>query len=228
MTMLQNLKTKLVFLKKKSVKRSIYVTVLLALFSGLTILYADHVIEKAATGKTFSGVNDLPNVKVGLLLGTSKHISNGGPNQYFSNRITAAIELFKAGKIEDIIISGDNSRKGYDEPTDMRNELIKNGIDSTRIYLDYAGFRTFDSMVRLKEIFGQKQAIIISQKFHNERAIYIAEKLGIQTFGYNAGEVEKYFGIKTAIREKFARVKVILDFMFGVQPKFLGEKIEIK
>ncbi len=94
--------------------------------------------------------------------------------------------------------------------------------------MDYAGFRTFDSVKRLREIFGQHAAIIISQKFHNERAIYIANKLNMNLYGYNAKDVGKYYGFKTMIREKFARVKVILDFIFGVKPRFLGEKIEVK
>jgi len=113
-------------------------------------------------------------------LGTSKNTRKGNINQYFKYRIEAATELFKTNKISYIIISGDNSVKGYDEPTDMKNELIKNGIDSTHIFLDYAGFRTFDSMVRSKEIFGQDSITIISQQFHNERALYIAERLGIK------------------------------------------------
>lgn len=183
---------------------------------------------KSAEGKTFDKVEGLPHVKAGLLLGTSKYIANGNVNQYFAYRIKAAVELFKAGKIDVIIISGDNSVKGYDEPTDMRAELINNGVDSTKIYLDYAGFRTFDSMVRLKEIFGQEEVIIISQKFHNERALYIAEKFRIRAYGYNAKDVSKYYGFRTALRERFARVKVILDFMFGVEPRFLGEKVEVE
>jgi SanA protein len=167
-------------------------------------------------------------MNTGLLLGTSKYLKSGYPNLYFSYRIEAATELFKAGKIRNIIISGDNGRSSYDEPTDMKNELIKNGVDSNHIYLDYAGFRTFDSVVRVKEIFGQDSVLFISQKFHNERAVYIADQLGITAYGYNAKDVAKLFGIKTKIREKFARVKVILDFMIGTKPKFLGEKVKIE
>jgi SanA protein len=211
-------------------KKKIFKNVLVVLFTGIilsviTVFYSNQVVISSANGKTFNSTDSLPEYKAGLLLGTSKYTGGNRLNAYFVNRITAAVELMKAEKIKYIIISGDNGLSTYDEPTEMKNELIKNGIDSTRIFLDYAGFRTFDSMVRVKEIFGQNTIIVISQKFHNERAIYIAQKLMIDAVGYNAKDVDKYFGFKTAIREKFARVKVILDFITGAEPRFLGDKI---
>jgi SanA protein len=109
---------------------------------------------------------------VGLVLGTSQYLKNGYLNWYFKYRIEATVELYKKGKIDFILVSGDNSHKNYDEPTAFKNELIKRGIPADQIYLDYAGFRTLDSVVRAKEIFGQTSITIISQKFHNERAIY--------------------------------------------------------
>jgi SanA protein len=109
----------------------------------------------------------------------------------------------------------------------MRADLIKRGVDSSRIILDYAGFRTFDSMIRLKEIFSQNSVTVISQQFHNERAIYTGTKLGITTIGFNAKDVSTNQGLKTQLREKFARVKVFLDFIFGNHARFLGSKIEI-
>ena len=102
---------------------------------------------------------------------------------------------------------------------------MQQGIDSSLIYCDYAGFRTFDSMVRLKEIFGQSAATIISQPFHNERAIYIAAREGIAAIGFNAHDVDSQSGLRTQIREKFARTKVFIDYLTGKQPRFLGEKI---
>jgi len=209
-------------------KRINALLLLLIAVMGLFTWYANYTVSNCALGKTFNNATDLPHVKTGLLLGTSKTIANGWPNLYFTQRIAACVQLFKAGKIDYIIVSGDNSRSTYDEPTDMRNALINAGVDSTKIYLDYAGFRTFDSMVRLREIFGQQQVIVISQKFHNERAIYIGQKLGIETYGYNAPDVGKYFGFKTMLREKLARVKVIIDFYLGMKPRFLGERVEIK
>ncbi len=165
---------------------------------------------------------------MGLLLGTGKFLKNGWKNLYFFNRIDATEQLYKSGKIQYILISGDNSTKNYSEPEDMQAELIKRGIPADKIVLDFAGFRTLDSVVRAKEIFGQNSFIIISQKFHNERAIFLARKYGIEAYGFNAKDVNKYFGFKTKIREYFARVKVFVDFTLGIEPKFGGEKILIK
>lgn len=211
-----------------SLKRFLLLFSVLLLLTGATLWHANKTIIEAAKGKTFSDVNSIPTRKTALLLGTSKVLKNGRINLYFKYRIESAVELYKQGKFKYIIISGDNGRKIYDEPTDMKNELIKNGVDSNCIYLDYAGFRTFDSMVRVREIFGQNEILIISQKFHNERAIYIAQKLGIKAIAFNALDVSKRSGFKTMLRERFARVKVLVDFLIGAQPKFLGEKVVIR
>jgi SanA protein len=189
--------------------------------------YANILVSNAGINKTYNRVEEVPYTRVGLLLGTSRFVKSGSKNLYFKYRIEAATSLLKSGKIKYLIISGDNGNKSYDEPTDMKNELVANGIDSTKLYLDYAGFRTFDSIVRAKEVFGQDTLLIISQKFHNERAIYIANRLGMHAIGFNAKDVQKAYGLKTTIREWFARVKVMVDFWFGVDPKFLGKKITI-
>lgn len=196
--------------------------------SVLFVLYANYTIDYEAEDNVTSDIGNLPNEKVGLLLGTSKILANGKPNPYFVNRIKATAELYHAGRIQNIIASGDNSRKNYNEPEDMKNALIKLGVPADKIYEDFAGFRTLDSVIRAKEIFGQESFIVISQRFHNERAIYLAHKNGIKAYGYNAKDVDREAGFKTNVREKFARVKVFWDFFFGVEPKFGGEKILIK
>ena len=109
----------------------------------------------------------------------------------------------------------------------MQIALVQQGIPQDKIILDHAGFRTLDSVVRAKDIFGQTKIIIISQKFHNERAVFLAQKNGIQAFGYNAEDVNKYAGLKTNLREYLAKAKVYWDLILGVQPKFGGEKILI-
>ena len=188
---------------------------------------ANHSIEKNAENKTFSNTSEIKKNKVGLVLGTSKILKNGRINLYFKYRINATVELYKKGKIDFVLVSGDNGTINYDEPTDFKNELVKKGIPAHRIFLDYAGFRTLDSVVRAKEIFGQTSLTIISQKFHNERAIYLAEKNGISAIGFNARDLSGKYGLKTRVREYFARTKVFLDIIFKVKPKFLGEKIQI-
>lgn len=201
------------------------------IFLGLSVLFifwANFKIENDTENFVTDSIAKLPNEKVGLLLGTSRILANGNPNPYFNNRIAAAAELYKSGKIKNIIASGDNSRIHYNEPEDMKQALIKAGVPEDRIYEDFAGFRTLDSVMRAKEIFGQNSYIIISQQFHNERAVFLAQQNGIEAYGYNAKDVSKYAGFKTNLREKIARAKVFWDFLFGVEPKFGGEKIEIK
>ncbi len=201
------------------------------IFLGISVLFvwwANHKIESETKDFVSYEVQKMPNEKVGLLLGTGKFLGNGKENAYFFYRIDAAETLYKSGKIKYILISGDNSQKDYSEPEDMQTELIKRGITADKIILDFAGFRTLDSVVRAKEIFGQNSFIIISQKFHNERAIFLAQNYGIKAYGFNSKDVNKYFGFKTKLREYFARVKVFVDFTLGVEPKFGGEKILIK
>ncbi len=192
-----------------------------------TIYFCNKIIVDAAKDNLYSDLNKIPFNKVGLLLGASKYGKQGHNNPYYDNRIEAAINLLKNDKIKYVIISGDNSRKDYNEPESMRSDLIKGGIDSGNIYLDYAGFRTFDSIIRLKEIFGQDSVTIISQQFHNERAIYTASRVGIIAIGFNAKEAGNVSGLETPWRERLARVKTFLDFWVDKKPKFLGSKIII-
>jgi SanA protein len=210
---------------KKTYKPTIIILIVSSLIS---ILWANSTINKQTENKIYSETDSIPENNVGLLLGTSKFLKSGSSNQYFANRISATVQLYKAGKIRNIVISGDNSKKDYNEPEDMKNELIKHGIPENRIYLDFAGFRTYDSVFRMKEIFGQDSFTVISQEFHNQRAVYIANSLKLNAIGFNAKDVNAYNGFKTKIREKFARVKVFIDLIFDKKPKFLGEKIEIK
>lgn len=192
------------------------------------LFLSDYITNKSTNTFVYKDVNSIPVKKVGLLLGTSKFLSNGRENEYFKNRIVATIELYNSGKIESVVISGDNSKSNYNEPLDMKTELMKKGIPEEKIYLDYAGFRTYDSMVRMNKVFGQSSFTIISQEFHNRRAIYIARKLDLDVIGYNAKDVTVYKGFKTKLREKFARVKMFIDIAINKKPKFLGEPILIK
>lgn len=213
---------------REFLKKSMFFVLFLLLMAVIVLHNADSTIRKASEGKLYTELDSIPKRKVGLLLGTSKLLKNGQPNLYFQYRVEAAAALFKARKVDFILISGDNSRQGYDEPSDMREALIALGVPQERIYLDYAGFRTLDSVVRAKEIFGLTELTLISQEFHNQRALYLAQKYGIKAIGFCARDVDKYFGLKTRVREYFARVKVFWDLTFGVQPKYLGEKIEIQ
>ncbi|MDP9959058.1 SanA/YdcF family protein [Chryseobacterium lathyri] len=212
---------------KKVIKNIFKIFLLLVVAGIIFIAWANYSIRKESSAFVSYNIADVPETKVALLLGTGKNLNNGMPNAYFYNRIQAAIDLYKSGKIKYIIVSGDNSSKDYNEPEDMQLTLMKYGIPKDRIVMDHAGFRTLDSVVRAKEIFGQNKLVIISQKFHNERAVFLARKNGMEAFGYNANDVNKYAGLKTNLREYLAKTKVYWDLLFGVQPKFGGEKILI-
>ena len=192
------------------------------------IIYSNVRIDRYAGGRLYDKVADVPHYHTALVLGTSPIGRNGMPNVYFISRIEATARLYKAGKIDRIIVSGDNRRKDYNEPEEMKQALVAKGIPEEIIFPDYAGFRTFDSVVRAKEVFGQTEFIVVSQKFHNERAIFIAGKKGIDAVGYNASDVNAYYGFLTNVREWGARCKVFLDLMFGKKPHFLGEPVDIE
>lgn len=211
----------------KLMKKIMSILFLLFVLLIVLIISIDYHIQSSVQSKLYKNIKTIPYNKVGLVLGTVKTLKNGNINRYYQYRINAAVSLFKAGKVEFILVSGDNSREGYDEPTDMKEDLIKQGVPENRIFADYAGFRTLDSVVRSKAIFGQKNITIISQKFHNERAIFIANHKAIDAIGFEAQDVSMRAGLLVQFREKLARVKVLIDLILGIQPKFLGEPVEI-
>lgn len=215
-------------MKTASLIKTLIIGFVCLLLIGLALVgVSNYLVVKAASGKTFSEIQNIPEHQVGLLLGTSKYYKGGGLNSYFKYRLDAAERLFKAGKIKYILVSGDNGSLSYNEPMTIKKELIKRGIPEEIIFLDYAGFRTLDSVVRAKVVFELDEVILISQKFHNERAIYIAENKGLDAIGYNAEDVEGRKGIRIHIREYFARTKAFLDILFDVEPKFYGEKEKV-
>lgn len=212
----------------KKLKKILILIILAGLLVLIGVFVTYRLVTKAATDKIYNSIEETPYNKVGLLLGTGKFLTNGYVNLYYKYRIDAAAQLYKAGKISFVLVSGDNSRKDYDEPSTIKEDLILRGVPPDKIYLDYAGFRTFDSVVRCKEIFQQNSITVISQRFHNERALYIAQKKGINASAFNAKDVSTHYGFKTNVREYLARVKMVLDLSFGKEPKFLGEKIAIQ
>ncbi|MFP4374754.1 MAG: vancomycin high temperature exclusion protein [Spirochaetaceae bacterium] len=194
----------------------------------LVVFYANTVISAQARPNLYTDIEMLPYNEVGLLLGTSKYAAGGRVNLFFEYRIRAALELLEAGKIDYIIASGDNSHSSYNEPVRMKEELVARGADAERIYLDYAGFRTLDSVVRTSRVFGRAEFTIISQGFHAERALYVARTQGLEAVAYGARDVEGPAGVSTSLREYFARVKALLDVhVLRAQPRFLGDPIDV-
>ncbi|MCH8904522.1 MAG: YdcF family protein [Bacteroidetes bacterium] len=192
------------------------------------VIFSNTVVELQSRQHTYNAIENIPYNEVGLVLGTSKSLANGRVNLYFKYRMEAAARLFNAGKIDYILVSGDNSRRSYNEPIEMQKDLIRRGIPQEKIYLDYAGFRTFDSVLRCKKVFGQTAVTIISQSWHNKRAIFIARHHDIEVVAFNARSVSLAYDKSTRIRELLARVKVLLDiYILNKQPKFLGDPVKI-
>jgi SanA protein len=213
---------------KRSVKRRIgFIGISFLMIVVVGSFWAYRHVSVSAKPYMFDRMEEVPHHKVGLLLGTSKRVKGGGYNPYFLHRIDAASQLFHSGKIDYILVSGDNGTMQYNEPEDMRKELVQRKVPFSRIFLDYAGFRTFDSVIRAHKVFGLDSFVVISQKFHNERALFIAQQQGIQAVGFNAQDISARSGRKVMAREWLARSKVFLDMMTGKKPKYLGETISI-
>jgi len=204
-------------------------TIIISLFVLTVLIFTtDKWVTSSTQNQLYSEINNIPKNKVGLVLGTSKYLSKYSLNPYYMFRINAAVALFRAGKIDYILVSGDNSTEHYNEPEKMKKDLVAQGIPEAKIFTDYAGFRTLDSILRCKEVFGEDHITIISQPFHNERALFIANRKGLTAVAYNAKDVVGGNGFKVLFREKFARVKMLLDLAINTKPKYYGPKISIQ
>ncbi len=193
----------------------------------LIVIFANWKIPHDTKEYLYSNVDSIPAQKTALVLGAARYIGNQ-QNLYFTYRIEAAAELYRSGKVKNFVVSGDNRTHDYNEAEDMRNALIEAGVPDSIIYCDFAGLRTLDSVVRINKIFGQESFIIVSQKFHNERAVYLAQHFGLTAYGYNAKDLTlNSSSYRTKIREVFARVKVFIDMIINKQPRHLGEEINI-
>lgn len=212
---------------KKILKRIIGIVICIVIIIIGIIVFVNWKVPHDTKDYIYNDTDSIPIRNAALILGTSRYIGNR-PNLYFTYRIQAATELYKKGKVKKLVVSGDNGHDTYNEPQDMRSALMEAGIPDSIIYLDHAGFRTLDSVVRMNKIFGQKSFIIVSQKFHNERAIFLAQHLGYEVYGYNAQDLTLgRSSYRTKIRELFARVKLFIDIAIGKDPKFLGDPISI-
>lgn len=205
-------------------KRKIIIALTLT-FSAFIVLIAlcDIAVSINASGRTYDDADSIPHHRVGLILGTSPISTwNGRRNYYFDYRIQAGAELYKAGKVDWLVVSGGDYREshnGYDEPCAMRDSLIRQGVDSTRIILDYDGTRTLNSIAKMRDVYCQDSIILISQKYHNERALYQAKHLGIDAIGLNARTPGKRSTwVRNRGREVLARVKLFIDVARGLHP----------
>jgi SanA protein len=197
------------------------------LFGLISILVIQHSVVQTARGKTYNDLQRISGKHVGLVFGCDDRFQ-GRENLYFTYRMDAAAELWHAGKLECLIVSGDNSSPYYNEPRKMRKALSDRGVPAERIVCDYAGLRTLDSVLRARSIFGVDQCLLISQLFQNERAIYIAESHGIKAIGFNARDVSGPGGRKTKWREFGARLMMWLDVhVLNTQPMYGGSRVPL-
>ncbi len=206
--------------KMKGILISIIFFTLVIIFTSNFLVYFN------SKGKTFDNLDLIEKRDVGLLLGTSKYMRNGESNPYYENRLDAVKSLFDKNKINKILVSGDNQYKEYNEPVSMQIDLIERGVPEDVIFLDYAGFRTLDSVVRANKVFAVDQMTIISQEFHNKRALLIANLNGIDAIAFNAEDPDPFKALP--LREFLARIKLFIDIFTWNEPKFLGDKIPLE
>ena len=182
------------------------------LVAGLAlVVFANGYIYWATTPYLYDQDIVLPPRRVGLVLGTSERLAGGKPNRYFAYRIAAAARLYKAHKVRILLLSGDARSPFYNEPRQMRLALMQAGVPAHAIWVDEGGVRTVDSIMRCHQIYGQVRFVVISQSWHNERAIYLAQAAGLDAIGYNATDVEGWPGLQTHLRELAAKVLAMWD-----------------
>ncbi len=189
----------------------------------LFVAFANLRILTQNSSRLFTRTDEVPTRDIALVLGASPTLSDGRPNLHFASRIDAAASLYHAKKIRHLLVSGDNSRASYNEPHAMRDALVARGVPAEAITCDYAGFRTLDSVVRARRIFGAQQLTIVTQRYHNTRALAIARHEGIDAIGFCSADVTFRHSIRTELREIIARAATLVDLhVLHRAPKFLG------
>ncbi|WP_264525371.1 vancomycin high temperature exclusion protein [Flavobacterium sp. N502536] len=206
---------------KKNLKNLLYLAIL-----GFVIIVSVNLYVKSSTSDLiYPTANNLPKNQVGIIFGAG--INGDQPSKYLKDRLDAGILLYQTHKIDKILLSGDNGRDEHDELTVMKNYCYQHGVDTTKIYVDYAGFDTYSTMFRAKSIFNVKSATLVSQEYHLNRAVYIGQKLGVQSVGFSANEGE-YLGYKyVTFREYGSIFKAFFDVLRNREPRFLGNPIDI-
>lgn len=206
--------------------------VLLAAGGGALLLVllawvAERRLERLAAPHVSGDPADLPALDVALVLGTAPIGPEGGPNRYFEYRLDAAAALWKAGRVKYLLVSGDNRGPDYDEPTAMRAGLVRRGVPAAAIYRDVAGLRTRDSILRARTIFGQGRYIVVSQRFHLARAIFVARAEGIEAWGFEARDVTHAHSLLTELRRYPSAVRAYWDVWRGTPPRRAGSPVAI-
>ena len=212
-------------LTKNKLKKYFKIFLYLAILGLVAIVSVNYYVKSSTKKNIYYSLKRFPKNDVGIIFGAG--INGDQPSKYLKDRLDAGILLWKAKRINKILLSGDNGREEYDELTVMKNYCFNHGVDTTKIFIDYAGFDTYSTMYRAKHIFKIKKATLISQEYHLNRAIYIGNKLGIKSVGYSANKGE-YLGYKyVCFREYGSVFKSFFDVLRNRQPRFLGREINI-
>ncbi|WP_445148958.1 SanA/YdcF family protein [Baekduia sp. Peel2402] len=193
----------------------------------LLVAVANVVVLAGARGTTADPAAE-PHAQVALVLGAGLN-QDGSPSGMLEDRLRAAVALYRDGRVDRILASGDHGRPGYDEPNAMRHELVRLGVPDEDVFTDHAGFATLDSVVRAKKVFDVKSAIVVTQGFHLPRALWLARQAGLTAYGLEAGAGHGYGrnGTKAKVREVIARTKAVGDILTGAKPKFLGPTVDV-
>lgn len=178
--------------------------------------------------QVYDSINQLPQKNVGLVLGTSHKLTSGDSNKFFHQRMELAAELYHSGKVKHLIVSGDNSTPYYNEPRNMKNDLINRGVPAEAIDMDFAGFRTLDSMIRCQKVFDQNDIVVITQTFHSYRALFIGNRHNISAVALVTEDFPMSVRFNVELRELLARTVAVWDlFIVNKMPKYLGDKQDI-
>jgi SanA protein len=192
----------------------------------LLIVACNSWLLAANSARIFSSGADVPARDVALVLGTSPRVGRW-KNPFFEGRMDTAARLWRDGKVHHLLVSGDNSTRDYDEPTAMRDALLTRGVPASAITLDYAGFRTLDSLVRAREIFGLHDLLIVTDDWHQPRAIFLAAAAGLDALGVSSADLPWHMSGRTRIREWLSRVKAVADVcLLRTRPKYLGAPVK--
>lgn len=193
----------------------------------LLVAAANVVVLLGGTGSTTDPGRE-PHAQVALVLGAGLD-PDGTPSAMLEDRLRATAALYRDGRVDRVLASGDHGRAGYDEPNAMRRELVRLGVPDRDVFTDHAGFATLDSVVRAKRVFNVSSAIVVTQGFHLSRALWLARRAGLTAHGLEAGSGNGYGGngVKAKVRELFARTKAVGDVVTGAQPKYLGPRVDV-
>lgn len=208
-------------------KRLLIIAAVLAALAAGTVFVPDIIVVSSAKDRiiTADEAAELENTDCVLVLGAG--VRDGSPTPMLRDRLITGISLYKSGAAPKIIMSGDHGREDYDEVNVMKSYAVENGVPDSDVFMDHAGFSTYDSVYRAKAVFEADSIIIVTQKYHLYRALYIAERLGVNAVGVSA-DLDDYSGqLKRDLREIAARDKDFFSCLFKPEPKYLGEKIPV-